>query len=73
MKQNDLIQSISVTRHHDKGDVSFTAYCPYGCTHTDFSAVHYGNEKEARLATIGKMINHCVKDHGVTLDDEKEV
>ena len=70
MKRDSLIQLIVITRYNDSDGVSFEAFCPYGCDHTDFSVVHYGEEDNARNATIGKMINHCVRDHDIILDRE---
>ena len=69
MTYKELASSIFVTRNDDKGTVSFTASCPY-CTHVDFSVVHYGDEKEAKAATVGKMVNHCVNEHKIILDNE---
>ena len=68
MKRDDLVKSIVITRFDDPDGVSFEAFCPYGCNHTDFSVVHYGNKAEAKSATISKMVSHCMREHDVVLD-----
>jgi hypothetical protein len=70
MNREDLVNLIPIERIEEEGVVSFFAQCPEReCKHDDESVVHYGNEAEARLATIGKIMNHLRLDHGIVPDD----
>ena len=69
MERDKIIRLFSVKKHTENGISSFSADCPMAdCTHSDESVTHYGQEDEARNATVGKMIVHLKKEHGIVED-----